>query len=193
MNLSAFGDIAASVASVVAGGANAALGGGATAIIGLVVQSFTNYKSKKAEIEFETKRMDHELEMLKAQAVLASQAAAASVAVAATDAFKESYKRPEKMSVDAVTTPEQNARLVRLDILRGSIRPYVTIFLFSMTTLIWIAAYLMYRDKPFTLEQAHVIFMLVTNTIIYLTVTCGLWYFGGRNTGMQNRIFNPKR
>lgn len=69
-----------------------------------------------------------------------------------------------------------------VDFLRMLIRPITTIYLCVCTTWItWMAWEIMQKNQvSLSSIQAVTIFSEVTNTVIYLTVSCLLWWYGDR-------------
>lgn len=173
------------------------LAGGATGLLGMVFQRafdgiFQYFKAKQDLALFQAKSK-HELDMKDKDAAIMAQewAARTKVAqtegetakeVAATQAFASTLLRePERFSNAATLTVGQNWVLVILDFIRGSIRPALTAYLCVLTSYIWWEVHSKLTLEDLETAQALEIWLQVVNTILYLTVTVILWWFGTRN------------
>lgn len=72
-----------------------------------------------------------------------------------------------------------------VDIFRKSMRPALTGCFIGVTTWITHKAWIILKAtnvgaNAMTASQADVIFTNVTNTVVYLTVSCVTWWFGNR-------------
>jgi len=171
-----------------------AFGGGLTGLIGGAVDKVFAYKTKKLEIEQNRERFAHEVNMRKADAEIMAQEwaartkvaeieGAAKVEVEDSKAFAESLKTEDKNYLDYLDklNSKQDWFFVILEFIRGSIRPGLTLYLCVLTTLLyWKASQLV----PSVIDVAKALDMVnsIINTILYLTTTCILWWFGTRNT-----------
>jgi len=78
--------------------------------------------------------------------------------------------------------------LVLLDLFRGVVRPALTVYLCVLTTMIYYQARILIDREDLDPEQALQIEHLIVGTILYLTTTCVLWWFGTRNKQEQPKI-----
>lgn len=166
--------------------------GGLTGILGTWLKGRADAKMKKLDIEADKDRMAHELKVKEAdQAIMkeewsgrtkvATVEASGAEAVADAKAFEKSYEASLQYSKGLEPTKGQAWALVLLDLLRGLIRPGLTIYLIAITTMIYFQAEkLMGGDLP--PEQAAEIVNKVIGTVLYLTTTCLTWWFGTRNS-----------
>lgn len=175
--------------------------GGLTGLLGIGLQGITSYFTKKQELAELKLKQDHDIEVIRANAEvmkeewaqrtkLAEVEGATQVEVAAEGSFKESYSLEPKLFSVNVTAPSkiESFMLVLLDFIRGLIRPGLTIYLCVLTTLIYFEARdLIYKENLDTL-QALDLTETVINTVLYLFVTCTLWYFGIRNNEKAPKI-----
>lgn len=171
-----------------------AFGGGLTGLIGGVVDKVFTYKTKKLEIEQNRERFAHEVNMRKADAEImkeewaartkvAEVEGAAKVDVADAAAFSASFNEPARYSQGDLST-KQNWLMVALDFIRGIVRPGLTVYLCAITTILYIKAQnLVPSEIP--VDRAVNMVQEITNTIMYLTSTCVLWWFGTRNKGKK--------
>ena len=68
-----------------------------------------------------------------------------------------------------------------LDFLRGSIRPAMTIYLVILTTFMYWKMVDLSAGIEFDPTQAWEVVQLIVSTMLYLTSTAVLWWFGTRN------------
>jgi hypothetical protein len=170
-----------------------AFGGGLTGLIGGAVDKVFTYKTKKLEIEQNRERFAHEVNMRKADAEIMAQEwasrtkvaeieTAAKVDVADAGAFAASFNEPIRYAENV--TEKQNWLMVGLDVMRGVIRPGLTLYLCILTTLLYLKAHKLVPSEIPT-DQALAMVNEIQNTIMYLTTTCILWWFGTRNKAKQ--------
>lgn len=167
--------------------------GGATGIIGVLVQRFADYKNKQLDLQLEAQKFSQQLELKKVDAEIMRQEYAAKQQIAvietqgATDvadavAFAASYTLdPKQYSNPSVMTPGQNWVMVLLDAFKGSIRPVLTLYLCTLTTLVYFQSRMLLSNEDIDAEKAMELTRMIVGSIIYLTTTCVLWWFGTRN------------
>jgi len=76
-----------------------------------------------------------------------------------------------------------------VDIIKALMRPGLTLYLTILATILTIQAKAIMDQfgQDITAAQAYALYMLVTETIIYLAVSCITWWFGDRRLA---RIMN---
>jgi hypothetical protein len=173
--------------------------GGATGLIGVIIQRWADYKNRQLDIQLERERRETEIAKRKADAEIMAQewAGRTKVAqeegltareVAESNAFAQSlFKEPERYSSGKFTTAQQWI-LVLLDALRGSVRPLLTIYLCALTTYVWIQVRELVGSESLDVAAALEVWKMVVQNILYLTTTVTLWWFGTRNKGPQPKI-----
>jgi hypothetical protein len=188
--------------STILGAVGSIFAGGATGLIGVALQRYADYKKQQADLDLQREQHRHDLEMKQADAEIAKQEWAArtqvarvegdaKVAVAAEEGFAASFKlEPAKYSEGAAYTQGQAWLLVLLDVLRGLVRPGLTVYLCWITTQsYWEAQQLVTKfGAAMTPAQAVDLLQLIVNTILYLTTTCCLWWFGTRNAQQPPKV-----
>jgi len=95
-----------------------------------------------------------------------------------------SYRmEPKQYSAKVKTGAVTGFMLVLLDFLRGIIRPGLTVYLCAITTIIYLDAKSVLQNIQGVLSAADALNLVQTivATILYLTTTCVLWWFGTRN------------
>ena len=174
--------------------------GGATGLIGVGIQRWFDFKNKEADLELQKLKyaQDLELKKLDLQAMdkewagrvqVAKTEAEAAVDVAASKAFEASYRPEARSYSQGVPVGKFGAfLLVVLDLFRGSVRPALTVYLCVLTTFIWRQAHFVLEKQPLTPQDAIGIWHLIVQTILYLTTTCVLWWFGTRNRQSAPRL-----
>ncbi len=175
-------------------GITSILGGGITGIVGSVVQRVFEYKTKKLEIEAAREKFAHEVALRKVDAEIMKEEwtartkvadieASAKIEVADAAAFTESLKSDNDNYLDYLDklTPKQDWLFVILEFVRGSIRPFLTVYLCGVTTLIYLKAAKIMNADVILPGMAYDLLMNIINTVLYVTTTCVLWWFGTRN------------
>jgi len=181
--------------STILGAVGSIFAGGATGLLGVALQRYADYKKQQADLEVLKEQGAQALAMKEADAKImdrewAGRAQVAKVegetkvGAAKEESFAASFKlEPAKYSEGAAYTPNQAWLLVALDVLRGLVRPGLTVYLCWITTqTYWEAQALVTKfGAAMTPAQAVDLLQLIVNTILYLTTTCCLWWFGTRN------------
>src|SRR5262249_32417820 len=123
--------------------------GGATGLIGILIQRFADYKNKQVDMQLEKQRGEIELQKRAAdQAIMreeyagklqvAQEEGATARDVAESIAFTKSlFEEPARYSNAATLSPGQQWVMVVLDACRGAVRPFLTIYLCALTTYVW--------------------------------------------------------
>jgi hypothetical protein len=177
---------------ILGGALSAVVSGGMTGILGVVVQRIADYKNKQLDLQLMDKKHTHEVKMREVDALImqqewaartevASIEAAGREAVADSQAFAASFNEPSRYSEGAKFTDNQAWLMVILDFIRGIVRPGLTIYLCILTTFVYFEAKGLLANSPINETQAYEIIKLIIGTILYLTTTCLLWWFGSRN------------
>jgi hypothetical protein len=171
------------------------LGGGATGLLGVAFQRFFDFLKVKQDIELAKLNNEHARDMRKIDAELLDKEWAARTQVAtieaesrqsaaADNAFSASFAmEPKQYSAKVKVGPVAGFMLVLLDFLRGIIRPGLTVYLCAITTMVYLQARAVVEMSGATLDPAAAMstYTMIINTILYLTTTCVLWWFGTRN------------
>lgn len=164
------------------------LTGGATGLLGVIIQRFADYKNKQLDMQIRVQDRAHELAVMDREwagrVKVAEVEGASREAVADSGALAESYKG----AFDRFATWDMRrekwwvkAWMVFLDVIRGLVRPGLTIYLCAITTMIYVEAQQVLVSTAPDPEAASVMVKHIVNVILYLTTTCVLWWFGTRN------------
>jgi len=168
--------------------------GGLTGLLGVAFQRFFDFLKVKQEIEMKKMEFDHEVNMRRIDGEMLAQEWAARTQVATIEAtakenvaaeasFSASFNsEPKQYSAKVKIGPVTGFFLVLLDFLRGIVRPGLTIYLCAITTMIYIEARTIMAGVAFATADAIRVHDLIVSTILYLTTTCVLWWFGTRNS-----------
>jgi len=174
--------------------------GGLTGILGAGVQRFADYKNKQLDLQAAREKAEHDIKLREADAAIMREEWAARTRVAEievagkesaadAEAFAASFRlEPQRYSEGVKARGWQASALVLLDVLRGVVRPGLTIYLCAITTAIYFDARSILGDTP--VDQAKALALLdgIIATILYLTTTVVLWWFGTRNKSAAPKI-----
>lgn len=173
--------------------------GGATGIFGAAIQRYADHQNKKLDMAIEKQRGEQELakRQLDIQVTQAEYAGKLKVAeaegetakdVAASAAFSASlFKEPERYATGELSWG-QRWLMVLTDMLRGIVRPMLTLYLCALTTYVWYQVRNVLGAEDLDMDTALAAWTKVVDTILYLTTTCILWWFGTRNHQPQPKL-----
>lgn len=155
------------------------LSGGVTGLAGTAISRYFDYKNKKADREHEVRMVEVEAKVMEqewaARSAVAKIEGESAIEVEDSRAFKESLSNEPKRYFTG--NPKQFGIIfIILDFIRGCIRPALTVYLCILTTLI----YLQITNLGIDSTQTQTILNHIINTILYLTTTVVLWWFGSR-------------
>jgi hypothetical protein len=178
--------------------------GGLTGLLGNVFTAWTNYKSQQLKNNHDLAMYDFKIKEISAKTDAAVKINAAKISgeveLADSNAYIESQKQGNKDSfsdswieklfsitgwLSYITIPVACLLATLLgivDVLKGLMRPGITLYLTAVTSWITYQAYevLKQSDMVITATQALDLYSNVTSIVIYLTVTCVTWWFGDR-------------
>ena len=168
------------------------LSGGATGLIGIVLQRVADYKNKQLDMQMRAADRAHELAVMSAEwqgrLNVAKEQGEAARDVADSGTLAASYQG----AFDRFATWDMKREpwyfkmwLLGLDIVRGLVRPGLTVYLCVLTTLVYVEARALLSAEDLDAGQAMLLSTRIVETILYLTTTCVLWWFGTRNKGKQ--------
>lgn len=178
------------------------ISGGATGLLGVALQRWADLQKYKLDIQMKEKIMANDLAMKEMDIKMMEMESAAKVKVAqveevgqeamtANNAFAASFNEPQRYSSNVVPNNAQGWAFVLLDFIRGLVRPVLTVYLCLVTTLVYRhAVFFLDTTTGMTAEQALGLVKLIVSTVLYLTTTCVLWYFGTRNKQPPPKIQN---
>lgn len=186
---------------------SALMSGGATGLLGILLQRFFDLKSKQQDLELvrinnEHARLLAQMDVDKANRAaeaaekVAEEQADAQVRSAELDAQARADEAAAREYVASIESdratyldPKSQARskfarvmMTLVDSARGLIRPAMTLYLAVLSTFMyhW-ATDLASRDGfAMTAADAAELVKTIINTLLYLTTTCVVWWFGVR-------------
>src|SRR5258708_21202019 len=142
------------------------LSGGATGLIGVALQRFGDNKKKQLEIEAGKEKFDQDLALKQVdmqimekewagRVQVAQTEAEAAADAAASQAFAASYAMEPKRYSEGVSVGKAGGfLLVLLDVVRGIVRPALTVYLCGLTTVIYYQARELSGNADLDPEQA---------------------------------------
>ena len=183
-------------------GVMAIFSGGATGILGVVAQRlFDHWKLKQENdrlrlehpFEIEKRRVDAEIMQQEwaQRTKLAQVEGETAREVADAQAFSASFALEPKRYAEGVKVGKWGGlMLVLVDVLRGIVRPGLTVYLAWIATQLYLdsarlQAQLDAGAQGAQLMQLH---QQIVLTLLYLFTTCVLWWFGTRNKAPQPKL-----
>lgn len=178
-------------------GALSIMTGGATGLLGVVAQRAFDAWNKKQELDKLKAQWDHDAVMKDKDAAIMAAEWASRTRIAVTEG--EAKKDVAESEAFATSLKAQTVRysegkqtgwfatgcLVLLDVISGLVRPLLTIYLCALTTYIWLQVRGLLGAEDLSGAEALTLWRTVIDTILYLTTTCILWWFGTRNKQSQ--------
>lgn len=168
--------------------------GGATGIIGLIAQRIADHKNKQLDLQSQKMRQEYDILRRETDSKTSVKEIEGKTQIAQIESQTEQDKADatvltasyalEPTRYSSQTAP-QSKILIILDVFRGCVRPFLTIYLCAVTTAIYLQAYGILQKNSLTSEQALELNKKIIDTILYLTTTCVLWWFGTRNKGLK--------
>jgi uncharacterized membrane protein len=184
---------------LITGGLTAIASGGITGLLGIGIQRIFDWLGEREKRETLRIKMQHDLDMVKANAEVMMQEGAQRAKVAQIEGeTRQEVAASEAFSASFQTEPKRYAEgprpkggwgaagwflMVLIDFIRGIVRPGLTVYLCAITTMIYReAADLIDRyGMTMPVDDAVKLVTQIIMTILYLTTTCVLWWFGTRN------------
>lgn len=150
------------------------LSGAVTGFLGSIVNNIYAYKNKKLDLELNKQKFENEL-------ALKQISANAIIEVEDSKAFKEALtSEPQRYYTGNILTPIQRWFMLGLDFVRGLVRPVLTWYLCTLTTIIYFKAERLIEGDFLLPTMAFDLANQIINTVLYLTVTCVCFWFGSR-------------
>ena len=147
------------------------LTGGATGLLGTMFSGVLDHfeRRQRHQHELELRRVD--VELAKTEAASAERTAAIELEKVEIEAEGNALTASYREAMQRWSRGE-SAWIVAVDVVRGLLRPVLTLAFLALTALIY------FHESSDVLIQTRII-----NTILYLTTTCVVWWFGGRKRG----------
>ena len=180
----------------------AIVSGGATGILGVIFQRLFDHWKNKQELDKMREQHAHERSMREVDVQLLKLEGEQRVKVATVEgetarevadaqAFAASFANEPKRYSEGVKVGKIGAFLLVLaDAVRGIVRPGLTIYLAWISTAIYMKSVeTLARLAPgANIQQLLKLHEQIVLTLLYLFVTCVLWWFGTRNKAPQPKL-----
>ena len=167
-------------------------GGGLTGIIGAGISRYADYKNKQLDIEVQKLKFENEIQLRHIDERMLEKEWNVRDSIAVTEAESAMDVQDSKSFQTALTsepklysnpkkyTNLQNTFMVFLDMVRGLIRPGLTLYLCGITTAVYLQAGSIIKQEPIGIEHSVQIYTQIMSTVLYLTSCCVLFWFGSR-------------
>lgn len=176
------------------------LSGGATGLLGVLLQRFFDYKSKSQDIELHKLNLANTIELSKLESERAFIRAEVERQQAELDAIARETEADSRNLVAsyendraAYLTPGAQLgkgfwpgtirfMMALVDFMRGILRPAMTAYLCGLVTImfLWVREVAANANLTLTSDQAVQIMLTIISTILYVFTTCATWWFGSR-------------
>lgn len=180
--------------------------GGVTGLLGTVITTITNFKTQKLKNEHDQAMASLEIQKLAAKTDAAIKITEAKISGAVELADAEAYTKSQEVGNVKAVSDGWIEKLLNMtgpmswvsipcglilvillgfvDVLKGLMRPGLTLYLTLITSWLTYNAYNLLNSvgTSLTTQQAISIYDQVTTIVIYLTVSCITWWFGDRRT-----------
>lgn len=161
------------------------LSGGATGILGTVIQRFFDTKAKKIELEMLNQKHQNDIALRRLDIELAQAGYKATEAKADAEALAASYKTEAGWFAGKNYSPKQQWLLIVVDVIRKLVRPGLTLYLCAITTIVYFKAERLLNGDIMLPGMAYDLVGQIIQTVLYLTATCITWWFGSRYKGVS--------
>lgn len=171
------------------------LSGGATGLIGIVLQRYFDLQNKKQEIEVVKLNHQNSIELAKLESARAQIRADADTEIAdrqadsaETLADYEGLKAALAADKASYLSPEQQGNrfticlFTLVDFFRGLIRPGMTAYLCGLVSAMffWVRELAQTYGVTLSAAQVHELMLQIVTTILYVFTTVTLFWFGSR-------------
>ena len=171
------------------------LSGGATGLLGVLIQRYFDLKNKQQDIELTKLQLANNIELSKMETertVRVSELemegtryeADAAVMRASFDHDRANYLDPQAQRRKGFVGGVVTLLMGFVDFLRGVLRPGMTAYLCALVTVMfyWARDLAEQHGYHLTAEQAYSLVLQIVATILYCWTTATLWWFGTRPT-----------
>ena len=148
------------------------LTGGATGLLGTVISAGIGIFERRQRHQEELALRQLDLDVTRAEAASAERVAAVEAESADAEAGWRAFEASHRTAV-ARWSRGDSAWLVAVDVIRGLIRPVLTVGFLALAAVI-------YFTLPAPVIPPEGIAARMVDTVLYLTTTTVLWWFGTR-------------
>jgi len=177
------------------------LGGGATGLLGVILQRFFDYKNRQLDIEIVKLNHANALALAEKESERARMRADADKEIAESDREAREVEADSKSLVasfehDRATYLDKSAQRRKgwagaaimvmmglVDFLRGVLRPGMTAYLTVLVTMMFTTVHQTLTSRNYVFDNSELMALLaqIVATILYCFTTCVVWWFGTRN------------
>lgn len=164
----------------------ALVSGGATGLLGSAVSAFTKFKLQKLQNDFEIAKIEKETEQMRMEQetrMAVADIEATTKKETSADSLVEASYAHDTAAYATGTKARDSKAFIFLDFVRGMVRPLLTIYLMVLSTWLTVEVFSILNglENAISAEQAYTLVQQAIATILYLTSTIVLWWFGTRN------------
>ena len=179
------------------------LGGGLTGLIGTCVSSLVSYKTKKMELDHQIKMIEAETGAMKAETEANIKITHAQTEADIQKAEMQAFETSMQLGSKDYTKEGYIADLMKhkylkwigallitlfaiVDFLKGLARPAITYYMIGLSTYLTVVVYRIIQTtgaEAIPISEALPIFKYIINSLLFITTTVILWWFGERRVG----------
>lgn len=152
----------------------AVLGGGATGLLGTVISAGAEWLRERQRHTHEVELQRLEMEMVTAEAASAERIAAIERETEQTRAEHAALEASYRAATTRMSRGDSRW-LVAVDVVRGLTRPVLT------WTFVGLVGWMYFSAVTLRVEIRE----QIVDTVLYLSTTCVLWWFGARHVGRR--------
>lgn len=169
------------------------LSGGATGLLGVLIQRFFDFKHKQQEIEIVKLQLANSIELAKMETERTLKAAEidmeGKLAVSDGEVMQASFRHDAASYLNPAAQTKRGfvgsilaMAMGAVDFLRGILRPGMTAYLCWLVTVMffWVRELAASHGLSLTPDQVMQLMVQVIATILYVFTTTALWWFGAR-------------
>lgn len=174
--------------------------GGATGLLGLLLQRYFDLKNKQQDVEIIKLNLANSVELAKMEAERLKVKVDAEVHIAETESESEKYKsdnelmaasyendKAQYLDKESMRKEGKVAALVMfmmafVDFFRGMLRPGMTVYLCFVVTYMfyWVRDLAAQYGNLMTSDNLQVLIVQIISTILYAFTTATVWWYGSR-------------
>jgi hypothetical protein len=171
----------------------AVFSGGATGLLGVLIQRWFDFKHKQQEIEVVKLQLENAKELAQIEAGRSTRVAEMDMEARFVEADAAVMQASFKHDQASYLLPEAQQRkgfvgglivfmMASVDFLRGILRPGMTAYLCGLVTVMffWVRNLAASYGMSLSADQAFQLMLQIILTILYVFSTCTTWWFGAR-------------
>jgi hypothetical protein len=176
---------------VITSGIGSILGGGITGLVGAGLTAYTEIKKQESLFKHDENmaELDQAMTKLEIQGRLkiAETESQALQEIATSDVLQKSFEA-DRAQYATGRTAANSKWFIWVDVIRGLVRPTLTIYMMLVITLIYLQVInLVGGIEGMSANQATGMLAGIIDSLLYITTTIVLWWFGSRTKGGKSR------